>query len=71
MMDLLHVEGIPSLRKDAQTGGVINNDREALLAARRLKESRLAEIGKVKDLESRVDELTELVNRLLGEKVDG
>lgn len=69
-MDLLHVEGVPSLRKDAQTGGVINNDREALLAARRLKEARLAEIDKVKNLESKVDELTDLVKRLLGEKAD-
>lgn len=67
-MDLINIEGIPSLCKDAQTGGVINNDREALLAARRLKEARLAEIDKVKNLESKVDELTELVKRLIGEQ---
>lgn len=69
-MQLLQIEGNPSLSKDAQTGGVINTDREALMAARRLKDERLAEINKVKNLESKVDELTELVKRLLEEKVN-
>ncbi|AND75045.1 hypothetical protein pf16_122 [Pseudomonas phage pf16] len=69
-MDLLLVEGNPGLRKDAQTGAVINNDREALLAARRLKEQRLAEINKVNELEDKVAKMELLLKQLLGEKAD-
>lgn len=70
-MDLLHVEGMPALRKDAQSGAVINTDREALLAARRLKEARLAEQDKVKNLEEKVDRLTALLEQLLEDKANG
>lgn len=70
-MDLIQVEGNPALRKDAQTGAVINNDREALLAARRLKDQRLAEINKVNELEDKVAKMELLLKQLLGEKANG
>jgi len=65
MNNLLHVEGIPGLRKDAQSGGVLNTDREALLAARQLKEQKLGEKAHIDNLEKKVDRLEALLNQLL------
>lgn len=64
-MSLLHVEGLPDLRKDAQTGGVLNTDREALLAARQLKQQKLDEKAHIDNLEKKVDRLETLLNQLL------
>lgn len=71
MNDLLHVEGIPGLRKDAQTGGVLNTDRDALLAARALKEQKLNEKAHLENLEKKVDRLEGLLNQLLEGMTNG
>lgn len=68
---LIKVEGMPGLCREAQSGGVINTDREALLAARRLKEQKLAEREKLENLEAKVERLEALLNKLLGDATDG
>lgn len=67
-MDLLKVEGHNSLRKDAQTGAVVNTDRESLIAARRRRDAILAEREKVKTLEDKVAKLESLIQQLIEER---
>lgn len=64
-MSLLHVEGLPGLRKDARSGGILNTDREALLEARRLKERKLNEQQHITNLENKVEMLEAMLNKLL------
>lgn len=71
MNDLLYVEGIPGLRKDAQSGGVLNTDREALLMARQLQERKLNEKAHLDNLEKKVERLEGLLNQLLEEMKNG
>jgi hypothetical protein len=71
MNDLLHVEGIPGLRKDAQSGGVLNTDRDALLAARELQARKLNEKAHIDNLEKKVERLEGLLNQLLEEMKNG
>lgn len=70
-MSLLHVEGLPALRKDARSGGVLNTDREALLAARQLKERKLNEQQHITNLENKVEMLETMLNKLLEELKHG
>lgn len=71
MTDLLRVEGLPALRKDARSGAVINTDREALLEARRIRDQKLKEREHITKLEEKVDRLEALLNKLLEGKIDG
>lgn len=64
-MNLIKVEGHNSLRKDAQTGAVVNTDRESLMAARRRRDAILAEREKVKSLEDKVAQLESLLNKII------
>lgn len=69
-MDLKKVMGHEGLVKDLHSNAVINNDSEALNRAKELKRKRLAEINRMNDLESKVDELQRMMRQLL-EKNDG
>lgn len=71
MSNLLHVEGIPGLRKDAQSGGVLNTDRDALLMARQLQERKLNEKAHLDNLEKKVERLEGLLNQFLEEMKNG
>lgn len=53
------------MRKDAQTGAVVNTDRESLMAARRRRDAILAEREKVKTLEDKVAKLESLLNKII------
>lgn len=67
-MELVKVEGAPGLRRDTQSGAIINTDRDALLAARSVKARKLAEQETIKTLEDKVERLEALLNKLLGEE---
>lgn len=68
---LLHVEGFSGLRKDAQSGGILNTDREALLMARQLKERKLNERAHLENLERKVERLEGILSQLLEEMKNG
>lgn len=69
MQSLLKVKGHERLCKDAQSGGVINTDKDGLRAAREAKQRLLENRSKIEKLEQRINELESLFTRLLGEKV--
>jgi len=55
------------LSKDAVSGGVVNTDRAALVAARQRKKSILEDKDKIKKLEDELNTLKGLVQKLIGE----
>lgn len=67
MITLQKVEGYSGLRRDAQSGAIINTDKSALMLARQRKQAILAEKQKVTNLENEVAELKALVQQLLKE----
>lgn len=67
MRELLKVEGVEGLSKDAQSGGVINTDAAGLKAARAAKQKILEGHSKIESLENRIERLESLLNKLVGE----
>jgi hypothetical protein len=68
MVTLHKVEGYKGLRKDSQTGAVINTDKSALMQAKERKAAILAEKQRVLNLEKQVEDLTLLVQQLLNKE---
>lgn len=68
MNDLLKVKGHDKLSKDAQSGAVINIDRDGLLSARAAKRRLLESRTQITELEQRIEDLETLFAKLIGEK---
>lgn len=66
-MNYAKVEGEKGLVKTPH-GAVINTDRRGLDAARKLKQQRLQEMKKLESLESKVDELYSILDKLTSNK---
>lgn len=64
-MDKAKVEGHNGLEKDLVTKAIINSDKDAFKQALEAKEKRLAELRRVDELESKLESLTFLVEKLL------
>lgn len=67
-MDLVKVEGYQGLSRDLTTGAIVNTNRQALLAARRRKQEFLEKDQRLKELEAKVERLTEALEKILEEK---
>lgn len=65
MSDLVKVQGHEGLRKDLRTKAVVNTDETAFEKALRLKEQRLKELNRVEELETKVERLESLIEKLL------
>lgn len=65
MQNLIKVHGHKGLSRDAETGGIVNTDRDALLSARRRRKEVLEEKNRISKLEGEVERLTALVEKLL------
>lgn len=68
MRTLVKVQGHDKLSKDAQSGGVINNDLDGLKAAKAAKQKILESQNKIDSLEQRINQLEELFKRALEER---
>lgn len=68
MMDLVKVEGHDGLRKDPQSGGVVNVNMEAYTQAIKAEKERIEKERKIQDMANRLDQLEQLVQRLLEER---
>lgn len=68
MIKPLKVKGHDKLSKDAQSGGIINNDTDSLAAARAARRKILEDKQKISSLEQRVSDLEAMFKRLLEER---
>lgn len=64
----MRVEGHDGLRKDPQSGGVVNVNMEAYYQAIKADKERKEKERKFAEMEQRVGQLEELVRRLLEER---
>lgn len=71
-MEVVKVQGHASLQKNLQTGGIVNNDYDALRAAQKRKKAILSDKEKLIMLEEKVNRLENLFQMILDKdfKVD-